>query len=188
MLDTRYFAGLEKNPDVPGAESVLGAAQWRWLTEGLISSRAPFKVIVSGMIWHEWNDPKKKDVWVSYRAERDALFSFIGNNAISGVVLVGGDVHQSGLVKLPTTETAGYPIHSFTVSPLSAKVHTGQQFPEQDRIYLIQQPHVFLLMSSIGPDEDGFPVLEGLFMNAKGERLLEKQVRLNRASPSKRRN
>ena len=56
--------------------SALGTKQTDWLKRGLAASTADFKVLVGGAAW----------------AERDAMLRWIGEQKITGVVLVGHDV------------------------------------------------------------------------------------------------
>lgn len=122
LIDTRWFAWREDSIAAPGAKSLLGAAQWTWLTASLEASDAPFKVLASGMIWNGATRPGKPDHWGSYTAERDALFQFIGDKQITGVVLVGGDIHRSRVVEHATTESAGYPLTELISSPMAKTV------------------------------------------------------------------
>ena len=182
MLDTRYFAGLEKNPDAKGAPSALGTAQWKWLTEGIKTSTHPFKVIVSGMIWHDGADEKKADCWARYAGEREALFRFIGANKITGVTVVGGDIHESAVVEMPTEGLAGYPIVAWTVSPLNDKVIKGNHLPREGLVYRLQEPNVMLLLTC-GPGDENEPAITGNFINGAGKRLFEMNLHISAATP-----
>ena len=74
VLDTRWWANTEPSPADPSKKSLLGAAQWRWVTEGLKRSDATFKVLASGMIWNGSVRPLKRDHWANWKSERDALW------------------------------------------------------------------------------------------------------------------
>src|SRR5439155_21488655 len=95
LLDTRWFSGTEKSFADPEKTTLLGAKQWEWLQRGLQDSSAPFKLLVCGMIWNEAVRPGKPDYWMKYPWERAALFHFLAEKKIAGVVLVGGDIHRS---------------------------------------------------------------------------------------------
>ena len=70
VLDTRTFAATEPSPFRQHAASLLGAAQWKFLLDGLRESDAPFKVLACGMIWNGATRPGKLDHWESYPHER----------------------------------------------------------------------------------------------------------------------
>ena len=94
MLDPRWFSQTEPSPVDPAQKTCFGAAQWAWLKQSLLASRAPFKLLVMGQIWVDKKNTETDDMH-TYWYERDALFDFIRENRIPGVVLVGGDIHLS---------------------------------------------------------------------------------------------
>ena len=143
LLDTRWFAGTEPSPVDAKKPTLLGRRQWGWLLKSLGKSTAPFKLITSGMIW----DDKKKgksDDWMTYSHERAALFDFLGKNKISGVVLIGGDIHCSRLLRYKTEQQVGYPIHQFIVSPIHDGTIPSLNVPHPDLIKGAAIPHVWL--------------------------------------------
>ena len=66
--------------------------------------------------------PGKQDQWGTYAHEREALFRFIGSESISGVVLVGGDVHRTRVISHLSVKTAGYRTPELTTSPVHSSV------------------------------------------------------------------
>ena len=122
LLDTRYFARTEESGFKDGAPSLLGSKQWDWLRKSLSDSTAPFKVIASGMIFNDAVRPLKTDFWGAYPHERDALFSFIGENRIEGVILVAGDIHRSRVVIHDSADLVGYPLTELITSPMHSSV------------------------------------------------------------------
>jgi alkaline phosphatase D len=119
LLDTRWFMETEPSFADPSKPTLLGAKQWAWLRRELQASTAPFKVLASGIVWNDAVDAKKKDTWAGYAHERAAVFKFIAENKIEGVVLVGGDLHRSRVVVHPTEETGiPYPVREIVASPL----------------------------------------------------------------------
>ncbi len=122
LLDTRSFADSEPSVLAPGERSVLGKAQTGWLQPGLRASTAPCKVLACGMVWNGGVRPTKKDCWGNWLPERDALFRWLGQNHIDGVVLVSGDVHRSRLILHPTRELVGYDVPEAVTSPLAQSV------------------------------------------------------------------
>lgn len=169
LLDTRYFAGTEPSPVAEGQPTLLGAGQWEWLRRELRASSAPFKLLASGMIWNGAVRPGKPDHWDSYPHERDALFRFIGAERISGVVLVGGDIHRTRVLRHDTTGLAGYPLTELVTSPIHDLVSAAANAPHAALIYDSGEPHSFLLVTvdtTANP-----PTLLAQFQNAAGREL-----------------
>lgn len=148
LLDTRFFAGTEPSPFDKDRPSLLGKRQWKWLRRELKDSKAPFKVLACGMIWNAGVRPGKLDHWGTYPHEREALFDFVGAEKISGVILVGGDVHRTRVLRHDTVQSAGYKIPEFITSP----VHDGViENAKADHPALVQdfgKPNTFLLMTA----------------------------------------
>lgn len=122
FLDGRYYRDpyfKEDNRD----KTLLGEAQLSWLKDGLLESEAPFKVLVCGSGWTSLKGPGG-DSWSSMLTERDALFEWITENGIEGVVLVSGDVHRSELNIIPWSEKGGYDFYEFVASPLAQGTST----------------------------------------------------------------
>ncbi len=143
LLDTRWFARTEQSPVDASKPTLLGRRQWKWLLDSLKASTAEFKIIACGMIWDD-KENRESDDWGSYTHERDALFQFIGKQKISGVVLIGGDIHCSRLLRYKTTAVAGYPLHQFIVSPLHDRTIESLNVPHPDLVHGEAIPHVWL--------------------------------------------
>ena len=168
LLDTRWFAGTKPSPADSGKRTLLGRAQWEWLRKGLQASTATFKVLASGMIWNGATRPNKPDHWESYPHERNALFRFIGEKKIPGVVLVGGDIHRSRALRYPAKETgAGYDLTELITSPLHSKIIKAANAPSPYLLHDAGVPHSFLLLtadSTVAP-----PRLTGRCLTADGK-------------------
>ncbi|TWT34895.1 alkaline phosphatase D family protein [Blastopirellula retiformator] len=147
LLDTRWFSQTAPSPVAADKPTLLGERQWKWLQEGLASSTAPFKVIACGMIWDDKENGEKDD-WGTYTHERDALFDFIGQQRITGVVLIGGDIHCSRLLRYKSTGQTGYPIHQFIVSPIHDSVIPSLNVAHPDLIKGAAVPHVWLRLEA----------------------------------------
>ena len=108
LLDGRYPARMKQ-------KTMLGKIQFKWLCDGLKSSKSRYKVLVSGTQFGR----AKADGWAGkfYLGERKKLFSFISENGISGVIGISGDVHRSDIYKLPIGE--GRHFYDFTSGSLS---------------------------------------------------------------------
>jgi alkaline phosphatase D len=116
MLDGRYYRDPADDPDIPG-KTMLGATQKAWLKDALRSSRAPFKVLVSGGGFSKAE--RGGDSWAVYTHERDEIFDFIRDNAITGVFGISGDSHMGELNCVPRSEQGGYDIYDLCSSPLA---------------------------------------------------------------------
>jgi alkaline phosphatase D len=146
LLDTRWFSGTEKSFGDPAKPTLLGAKQWAWLQKGLGESKATFKVLVSGMAWNDAVRPGKPDSWGAYPSERAALFQFIAEKSISGVVLVGGDLHRSRVLVHPPEETGvAYPIREFVTSPLGTNPMKEADVASPNLLFDKAEAHAFLL-------------------------------------------
>lgn len=143
LLDTRWFARTETSPVDTKQPTLLGRKQWEWLKEALLASTAPFKLITCGMIWDD-KENSESDDWGTYSYERDALYEFIGQNKISGVVLIGGDIHCSRHLKYDTEKSVGYPIHQFIVSPIHDSTIPKLNVPHPNLVRGEAVPHVWL--------------------------------------------
>jgi alkaline phosphatase D len=166
LLDTRYFARTE--PAAPGSDlpTLLGAKQWAWLERGLVASEATFKVIACGMIWDDKGNTESDD-WGSYPHERERLERFLGEKKISGVVLVGGDIHCSRHLRYPgTKERVGYVLDQLIVSPLHDGVIESLDVPHPALLWSAREPRVFLTLEARGRDET--PRLEARWIQDDG--------------------
>lgn len=172
LLDTRWWSWTEPSFADPSQKTLLGQEQWRWLTEGLRDSKATFKLIACGMIWDD-KENSEKDDWGTYMYERDALFAFIGEERISGVVLIGGDIHVTRVLRYKTEEQVGYPLYQFITSPIHNRVIPSLNVPHPDLIRDAVCPHTFMKLtadSTVEPatlraqfiDKDGQPLFEDI--------------------------
>jgi len=180
LLDTRWFARTEPSPVDPEKPSLLGKRQWHWLLEALKNSTAPFKLIACGMIWDNKRNTESDD-WSTYSHEREALFEFIGENDISGVVLIGGDIHCSRWLQYKTEEQVGYAIRQFIVSPIHARVIPTLNIPHPDLIKGAAIPNVWLRLDV---DTSGSePSLHAHWIQMKGRQMWD--VKLTEAELTK---
>ncbi len=117
FLDDRYYRDPNSEPDHP-EKTHLGKAQKEWLQNELLASTSPFKVILSGGGWSKAKGAGG-DSWASYLHERNALFDFIRDQEIEGVVLVSGDTHVGELNAIPWSDRGGYDLYDLGSSPLA---------------------------------------------------------------------
>jgi alkaline phosphatase D len=117
VIDGRWYRDPDEDPDTP-EKTMLGAAQYEWLTEKLDASSAVFKVLVSGSGWSE-NKGEGGDSWAAFLHERNRLFDFIRDHEITGVVLMSGDTHIGELNVIPWSDNGGYDLYDMVSSPLA---------------------------------------------------------------------
>ena len=119
LLDGRYHRSPNEAPAGAG-RTMLGAKQLEWLQARLKASRAPFKILISGSGW-SFSKGATGDAWSAFQTERDALFDFIRDEKITGVVLVSGDTHMGELNAIPWSKRGGYDLYELTSSPLAQR-------------------------------------------------------------------
>lgn len=143
VLDTRWFSMTE--PSFAGSHkpTLLGAKQWEWLQQGLLASTAPFKLLACGVIWDDKENTESDD-WGTYKHELTAIQKFIGTNKIPGVILVGGDIHASRVLKYPTAKTVGYDLVQFIASPIHSSTIPSLNVYHPDLVRSAVEPNVFL--------------------------------------------
>ncbi len=168
LLDTRYFAATEPSPFLGHHASLLGRAQWDWLRQGLESSTAPVKVLACGMIWNKATRPGKTDHWGSYPHERRALFEFLGEKKIGGVILVGGDIHRSRVLRHDTKDLAGYDIYELISSPMHGSVIEAANAPHPSLIKDMGIPNMFMLLE-VEQRAEVVTSLQARFLNSSGK-------------------
>ncbi len=109
---SRYAGRYLPNPDP--AVTVLGEAQWAWLSEQL-TKPADLRLIVSSIQFiaedHGW------ETWAMFPAERTRLIELIQETQANGVVFLSGDRHHAEFSRLD--DDAPYPIYDLTSSGLN---------------------------------------------------------------------
>lgn len=170
LIDTRWFSGTEKSFADPEKPTLLGKVQWEWLQRELAGSNAPFKLLVTGMIWNDAVRPGKPDYWMAYPHERAALLKFVAEKKVAGVILVGGDIHRSRAFVHPKEETGvAYPIHEWITSPLGDSVMAEASVPHPALTFDRGEKNSFLLVkadTAVDP-----PKITARWMNAAGVEL-----------------
>lgn len=146
LIDARWFARTAR--DAEGRWTLLGERQWRWLEERLAASTAPFKVLATGMIWDDKENTESDD-WGAFPHERERIERFVGDHDISGVVLMGGDIHCSRHLSYPgSAARAGYALDQLIVSPLHERSIASLNVPHPDLVWSAVEPRVFLTLEA----------------------------------------
>ena len=163
LLDPRYFSQTEPSPVSPDQPTCYGEEQWTWLLESLRASQATFKILASGAIWQDKKNSETDDMF-TYWYERDALFDFIEREQISGVVLLGGDIHVSR--HLIHRERVGYDLHDFVVSPGHERTITSLDVYHPSLEWSLVEGHQ--LLEIVCEVKDDRPTLTARFRQPKG--------------------
>lgn len=127
MLDGRYYREVNERTGVKPADgetpSMLGPVQLAWLKDTLGKSKATFKIISSPVPWADGTAPGKSafDKWEGYPGERKAIFDFLAERKINGVVLLSGDRHRSDARRIDREN--GYALYDF-MSGIPTNYHT----------------------------------------------------------------
>jgi alkaline phosphatase D len=130
LLDTRQYRSRNADPDGP-AKTMLGAAQLRWLLDGMEASTATWKVIVTSV---PLSVPKGGglavpgyDGWAGgtdgtgFERERQVIVDAIVEKQIANVVFLGGDIHWVQANIYDPNQDGVVDFHEFVSGPLSAR-------------------------------------------------------------------
>ena len=180
LLDTRWFSMTE--PSFAGSHrpTMLGAKQWEWLQKGLLASTAPFKLLACGVIWDDKENTESDD-WGTYKHELTAIQKFIGENKISGVILVGGDIHASRVLKYKTAKTVGYDLVQFIASPVHGSTIPSLNVYNPDLVRSAVEPNVFLRVDA---DSTVTPaVFDAVLINKNGETVFSYRLSADDLKP-----
>lgn len=168
LLDPRWFSGTEPSFADPSKPTCLGAVQWEWLKDRLLSSTATFKALATGMIWDDKQNAESDD-WGFYAHEREAIFDFIAEEQIPGCFLIGGDIHVSRALNYGPR--VGYDLWQYIVSPLHDRTIPSLNVPNPALVHSAVEPHVFLKLVA---DTTARPAtLTATWINREGRRIFE---------------
>jgi alkaline phosphatase D len=130
ILDTRQYRSPNAEPDGPG-KSMLGAAQRRWLVEGVSASTATWKVVVSSVPLAISTGRAFRDSWSSARldgtpeeggtgfaVERDAILRAFRSRGVKNLIVLAADVHHAELIR--HHPWPDFSFHEFIAGPLAA--------------------------------------------------------------------
>lgn len=115
MIDGRYYRESPKDQ----SPSMLGAVQMKWLKKTLADKPATFKVICTNVPMAPKVKPGSKDTWDGYSDERSAIYQFIADQKLPGVVILSADRHRSDAYKVDTEIEGMYPLFEFSSSRLT---------------------------------------------------------------------
>jgi alkaline phosphatase D len=84
-------------------KSMLGTCQYNWLTKGLASSKATWKIVLTPVPFNP--TVKTWDAWGAFPKERSTFVSYIQKKGIKNLVFLSGDIHSGGAVDDGTHST-----------------------------------------------------------------------------------
>ncbi len=157
LLDPRFFSQTEPSPVDSTQPTCFGKEQWNWLLKGLKDSKAPFKVLATGAIWQDKKNRETDDMF-TYWYERDALLRFIKTENISGVVLLGGDIHVARHLVHP--QRVGYDLHDFVISPGHTRTITELDVYHPSLEWSLVEGWQFLTLTAEGTSENAKLIAE----------------------------
>jgi alkaline phosphatase D len=138
ILDTRQYRSANRQLDGPG-KTMLGRAQRRWLVDGVTTSPALWKVVVTSVsLAVPTGSKEQRDSWsnanvvgvpdehgTGFAVERDAILRELRVRGVTNLIFLAADVHHAELIRHhPTPE---WSFHEFIAGPLSAR--RGQPRP-----------------------------------------------------------
>jgi hypothetical protein len=145
LLDPRWWSQTEESPVDAAKRTCFGPEQWNWIRQALEESKAPFKVLAMGQVWVDKKNGESDDMF-TYQHERDALYDFIREKKIPGVVLLGGDIHVSR--HLIHRQRIGYDLHDFVTSPAHTSVIPSLDVTHPNLEWSSQEPRQFMTLTA----------------------------------------
>lgn len=123
LMDDRWFRSSDNmEATIDGkanpAKRMWGEQQMEWLKNALLTSRTPFKIIVTGS--QTLNEASRYNCLQDYPIEFEELMAFIAREKIGGIVFLTGDRHHSEVIKYDRAGT--YPLYDITSSPLTSGI------------------------------------------------------------------
>jgi alkaline phosphatase D len=116
LLDDRYYRHPNNYPDAP-EKSMFGAAQFEWLKQALISSKARVKVVAGGSQF--WNRASRFEGLHQFPREKQRLADWLVTQKVDGVIFLSGDRHFGELLRVD--RPGAYPLYEYTSSPLTSR-------------------------------------------------------------------
>ena len=130
ILDTRQYRSPNREPDGP-RKTMLGATQRRWLVDGVSSSTAVWKVIVTSVTLSVPGRPTARDGWsnasvfglpdpagTGFAVERDLILRELKARRVRNLMFVAADVHHAEVIV--HRPASGFRFHELIAGPLSA--------------------------------------------------------------------
>jgi alkaline phosphatase D len=101
VLDTRIEGRMQQSAGDAATRELLGTAQKTALFDRLMNSTAQWKIVVQQVMLAKSAVGSSDDQWEGYPLDRNALLSFLHDNAITNTVVLTGDFHSSFANDIP---------------------------------------------------------------------------------------
>jgi len=119
----------------------LSVEQMDWLKQGLLLSRARFKLILNSVPITDENalfgPLNSSDRWDGYPEQRRELIDHIVDNEIEGILFLSGDHHMGMLSHVEPVNTPGHDLWEVLVGPSGSTVNPIVLFRDPDDQYEI---------------------------------------------------
>ncbi len=159
VLDTRQYrtdqpCGDRIKPPCPGAfdpvATLTGAAQERWLLQGVGSSQARWKVVPQQVPMFQRDftaGPQRTffmDKWDGYPAARDRIFGFVAARRIPNLVALTGDAHAfwASDLKVDFDDERSPTVGAEFVATSISSEGDGSETTREAETVLAESPHV----------------------------------------------
>ena len=126
ILDTRQYRSRNEDLDGP-RKTMLGSTQLQWLLDGLRTSTATWKVLVTSVPLSVEKGRGGNDGWsgvsdgTGFERERQVIVETILHRKIKNVVFLAGDVHWVQANAYDPDQDSVVDFHEYMVGPLSAR-------------------------------------------------------------------
>ncbi|MGB0840409.1 MAG: alkaline phosphatase D family protein [Chitinophagales bacterium] len=140
LLDTRYFQDqLQRNPNrkahnnylLDTTGTILGEAQWAWLTNELSKSTAQIHLIISSI--QVLANDHGYEKWGNFPKERQRLLDLLAQNQVSHPILISGDRHIGEISKMPLQGANGEIFHLYDITS-SGLTHSYRKAKEENQL------------------------------------------------------
>lgn len=153
MVDTRQYRDVlptEQADRHDPSRTMLGAAQERWLIDGLDRSRTTWNILGNQVFMFQADHTEGPDTrygldpWDGYTAARQRLFNAVADRGVENFVVLTGDAHRGTAADLkldfddPSSRTIGT---EFLGSSISSG-RDGAAMDNLGRIWLAENPHL----------------------------------------------
>lgn len=125
LLDTRYHR------DPIGSDgTMLGEAQWAWLEQALVESKASVNIVVSSIQFLP--EGHRFEKWSNFPKEQKRMLELLARNEVPPVLFLSGDRHLAEISL--DTERVGYPLYDITSSSLNLPLGGAKDEPNDHRV------------------------------------------------------
>lgn len=152
MLDTRQYR--DPNDVDPDERSMLGERQREWLIEGLRSTDATFKVVVTSTTLGIVSIDGWTQSGLGYEVERDEILDVIVSE-VDNVIVLSGDIHKAQIASFDVTGTIINDFYEASAGPLGAPSDEPNDYYEEFNPYVLYDRGNFRNFGVIEVDENG---------------------------------